>query len=235
MPGAHAPLDGATLTFELPGLPATVIVTTAKAGDLRPGAEGAAGRQAAVCPGPWSVTRQVRGGAVARAGDELKEADALVGRPSDRVAMFAADCCLLGLVSPEGHVAAVHAGWQGLRAGVVEAAAAALRAEGAGEILAVLGASIRPECYEFGGEDLETVTAVYGEAVAARTAAGSLALDLPAGVKIACERAGIEVLHEVEECTACARAPDGSYRYFSHRARAETERHALVVTPNDGR
>jgi copper oxidase (laccase) domain-containing protein len=129
------------------------------------------------------------------------------------------------MAAPEGIVAAVHAGWRGLLAGVIERAAEAMRGLGASEIGAFVGACIGPECYEFSAVDLEPIAARLGPSVASRTASGSLALDLRAGVHRALEASAVPVVAEVASCTACEPG------WFSWRARAETGRQALVVVP----
>jgi copper oxidase (laccase) domain-containing protein len=215
----------------LDGLAGAVVVTTRAAGDLRPAHAGSEERRQAAVPGRrWSWTRQVHGATVLFLEQAGESGDALVASPAHRPAMFAADCALIGLLSREGIAAAVHAGWRGLLAGVVEATAEKMRAAGAGDLFAVRGPCIGPECYEFGSEDLDRVAGRYGPAVRSETSTGRPALDLAAGIRLACERAGVDVAHEVRSCTACATASDGSYLWFSHRARKEAGRHALVVT-----
>ncbi len=232
----------AFLDFPFEELSARVVVTTRLAGDLRPTSDGAAERQQAVVPGPpWRWANQVHGPTVLPAvpatpatpatRHPVRDGDALVGRAVDRVAMFAADCVLLGLLSPEGVVAAVHAGWQGLDAGVIEETAGAMRAAGASDIRGVRGPGVGPECYEFGLDGLDRLASRYGEGVRSETRWGTPALDLVAGVRIACERAAISLEHEVDGCTACEQTADGSWRWFSHRARRDAGRHALVVVP----
>lgn len=227
---------GATLTLPLGGTGCVAVVTTRAAGDLRPGAPGAKARRRLVAPGPWAVTGQVHGATVAHvgAGTAPPEADGLVARlPAPPLAMFAADCCLVGFAGAGGVVGVAHAGWQGLLSGVVEATADAMRALGAGALVAVRGPCIGPECYEFGERDLASVAARYGDSVRATTAQGRPALDLAAGVRAALDAAGVTLAGEVGGCTACTREADGSHRWYSHRARRETARHALcVLDPN---
>lgn len=228
MPAADNP---AYLSFTFADWAVEVTMTTRRAGDLRPATTGWPARRQAVLPGPeWAAVRQVHGAVVASIHDRGGAADALVTASVDRPAMFAADCALLGLASREGVVAAVHAGWHGLCAGVIEETAAAMGALGASSIQAVRGPCIGPECYEFGLEDLEVVARRYGSSVRGETAGGRPALDLAAGVRAACARAGIELVEEIDSCTACAVASDGEAMWFSHRARKDEGRHALVVS-----
>ncbi len=177
---------------------------------------------------PWAITRQVHGAGVVvleRPSGPLNcEADALVGNhPDAAVAVLGADCPLVGLASPEGHFAVAHAGWRGLIAGVIEETVAALRALGAGDLVAVLSPCIHSECYAFGAEDLAHVAGRLGAGVVAETAAGMPALDLPAAVDAALGRVGVGPTQHLGGCTACEVAG------FSHRARGEQERHALVL------
>jgi purine-nucleoside/S-methyl-5'-thioadenosine phosphorylase / adenosine deaminase len=151
-------------------------------------------------------------------------ADALVSAsPATGLAVLVADCAPVALASPEGVFAAVHAGWRGVCAGVVERAVAAMRELGAGSVTGVRGPCIRPCCYEFTETDLEGVAARYGPAVRSRARSGAAALDLPAAVSAALAAAGASEREGVEECTACGGG------YFSHRARRDPGRQALVV------
>ena len=185
-------------------------------------------RRRAVVDRPWSWVRQVHGSAVVvvdRPGGGAGETgDALVSTDHDAaLAILTADCAPVAMVGDNGAIGAVHAGWRGLQAGVVEAAADALRATGARAITAALGPCIHAECYEFGKEDLDLLAARLGDDVRARTDDGKPALDVPAAVRAALQQAGVELVHDESVCTACS--PD----YFSHRARGDKERQAMVV------
>ncbi len=156
------------------------------------------------------------------------DGDALVGEgPVSAVAVLTADCGSIALGSAEGVFAAVHAGWRGLTAGVVEAAVDAMRERGATGVVGALGPCIHPECYEFSPHDLDQVAAVYGDGVRGRTATGHPALDLPAAVSAALVAAGAAEVGGTVACTACGGG------YFSHRARSDRGRQALVVWSTD--
>ncbi|MGD0983519.1 MAG: polyphenol oxidase family protein [Acidimicrobiales bacterium] len=185
-------------------------------------------RRQAIAAGRWRWLRQSHGAGVVVLGpDEQcagRDGDALVTTvPGAPVAVFAADCALVGLASPQGLAAAVHVGWRSLLAGVIEATATTMRSRGAAEIVAVLGPCIGPECYEFGEGDLEPLEARYGPSVRSRTAQGRPALDLRAGVRRALEALSVTVSADEVHCTACEPG------WFSWRARNDTGRHALVV------
>jgi copper oxidase (laccase) domain-containing protein len=153
-------------------------------------------------------------------------ADALVcADPSIRLAMLTADCASVAMASEDGVMAAVHAGWRGLLGGVVEATATAMRTLGASSLHGALGPCIHPECYEFSPADLAVVADRFGAQVRSETSTGRPALDLPAAVAAALDRSGVEWVGGVDACTACSDRD----RYFSHRARRDTARQALVV------
>ena len=156
------------------------------------------------------------------------EADALVSMaPFTGLAVLTADCASIALGSPEGVFGAVHAGWRGLVDGVVERAVGVMRANGATEVVGVLGPCIHPECYEFSPPDLDRVASRFGDQVRARTASGRAALDLPAAVAAALAAVGADQ-RLAAACTGCG----GDY--FSHRVRGDSGRQALVVWSSPG-
>ncbi len=85
------------------------------------------------------------------------EADgAITDEPGLLLRVGVADCLAIFLVDPEGPmIGLVHAGWRGLAAGAVETAVAALEDRGArsARLVAAVGPSIGPCCYEV-GEDV---------------------------------------------------------------------------------
>ena len=129
----------------------------------------------------------------------------------------------MALAGTDGVTGVAHAGWRGVAAGVIEATVAAMEALGAIGIEAVIGPCIHAECYEFGPDELDFVAARLGDGVRATTAAGTPALDLPAAVRAALERAGVEKVDDAGVCTAC------SGDHFSWRARQERQRQATVI------
>jgi len=173
----------------------------------------------------WAWVRQVHGARVVEVGAPggAGDADALVTAGTDvSLVVLAADCAPIALVA-DGAVAAVHCGWRGLVAGVLEAAVRVLRERGRGPVRAVIGPCISPAHYEFGAGELDQVTSRLGTAVGGRTESGGLALDLRAGVGVALASAGVDDRTDVDVCTF------GSSDYFSHRRDGVTGRQALIV------
>jgi copper oxidase (laccase) domain-containing protein len=156
-------------------------------------------------------------------------ADGLVSASSSvAVTVLTADCASVALGSPEGVFGAVHAGWRGLMADVVGAAVRAMRSMGATEVVGALGPCIHPGCYEFGPADLDRVATALGDGVRGRTTTGRPALDLPHSVASALAAAGAGQVAGVDACTACGPG------HFSHRARGDQGRQALVVWSEAG-
>jgi polyphenol oxidase len=209
---------------------------------------------------PWALARQVHGATVLRVGTggqeagppaavgfgqgppegkpPVGEADGLVTTdPGVVLAVLTADCAPVLLADPAaGVVGAVHAGWRGLAAGVVEAGVAAMAALGADPAATVglVGPAVGGCCYEVGPDVREAVGARYPAALAT-TRDGRPALDPAAGAAQALVRAGVEVANVrlVGECTV-----DLADRYFSHRRdHGRTGRQAglIALVPGAGR
>lgn len=149
--------------------------------------------------------------------------DVLVtGLPGVVLGCWVGDCAPVVMVGRQRRVAVAHAGWRGLAAGVLDAAADAV-----GERVdrVVLGPAIGPCCYEFGSDDLEAVAAGTGVSpmrIASRSTGGGLALDVPAAVAAFAARLGAELIR-LGGCTGC------EFPGFSHRVRREPERHVVAV------
>jgi YfiH family protein len=125
-----------------------------------------------------------------------------VAAPGVAAMVLAADC-LPVVLGARGAVAAVHAGWRGLAAGVLEQGVRALREVGGiGEIVAVVGPGAGACCYEVG----EEVHMAFGEA----HRKGAL-IDLRAIAHDRLRAAGVADVLDVSACTVC------DERFFSHR------------------
>jgi YfiH family protein len=143
-----------------------------------------------------------------------------VAAPALAAMVLTADCIPV-VLGADGAVAALHAGWRGLAAGVLEEGVRALREVGGrGEVVAFVGPCAGACCYEvgeevhaaFGGAHRTLKGTPKGLAPRGHTAAGGGRLiDLRA---IAHERllaAGVAQVRDVVACTIC------DVRYFSHR------------------
>lgn len=162
---------------------------------------------------------------VTRPGEHVgSSADAAVTiHPGCALLVRTADCAPVALLAAES-VGLAHSGWRGLRAGVIEATVARMRALGATDVEAVVGPCISADAYDFDGPELAALVDRYGPTLASRSARGAAALDLRAGVFAAVAAAGARTGDGSVPCTAGE--PE---RWFSHRARGDTGRQATFV------
>lgn len=157
-------------------------------------------------------------------GEQLVDGDAVVAAGRGvAVAVLTADCAPLALGTADGVFAAVHVGWRGLMAGVIEAAVAAVAAASDASVVGVIGPAIGPCCYEFHAPELQAVLARTGGIGRGVTTGGRPALDLPAAVRAVAVAQGVLLGPGRAPCTACGGA------WFSHRARRQPQRQATVV------
>jgi YfiH family protein len=192
------------------------------------------GTRDALPPTPWVGPKQVHGrcvvdSVVCSASAPPPEADAIVSAdPTLCIAIVTADCVPILLAAPEGAVvAAVHAGWRGLAAGVVAAGVAVLceRAEcAAADCVAAIGPHIGSCCYEVDEPVLSALEVGLGAlppASARATRAGHAQLDLGALCGAALREAGLtasSIGSSAAACTACDPRRFHSYRRDGPRA-----------------
>ena len=154
-------------------------------------------------------------------------ADGIVTRaPGVVCAVLTADCLPVLLCDREGAVAAaVHAGWRGIVAGVVEAGVRATEVPPAA-LLAWLGPAIGPERYEVGAVVRDAALAGDpGAHDAFRPAGpGRWRADLERLVRRRLARAGVGSVHGGGPCTA-----SDPRRFFSHRRDGITGRMATLI------
>ena len=171
-------------------------------------------------------TSQVHGAdvrTIERGDDRLavvqEHADALVAHdPSTAIGIRTADCVPILLHERDTHaVAAVHAGWRGVVGGVVQSALAhlAIRARGARGIVAAIGPSIGPCCFEV-GEEVATALADAApgdDRIVLRDRARPH-VDLRRAVRLQLLAHGVDdaSIEDVPGCTRC-----DAERFFSHR------------------
>ena len=137
--------------------------------------------------------------------------------------VLVADCLPIALAG-QGAVAALHAGWRGLAAGVIEEGVSAVRALGKeGRLAAAIGPGAGGCCYRVGGEVLARF-ARHPEAIARDGDGGRLDLKAIAAARL--RAAGVDAVHDSEVCTICS----DPGLFFSHRRDGErTGRQAGVI------
>jgi hypothetical protein len=177
---------------------------------------------------------QVHGTRVVEAGaaGPSPEADASVAHGSGRICvMTIADCLPVLLCNRAGtSVAAAHAGWRGLSAGVLENTVTAIGCD-PGQLLAYLGPAIGPQAFEVQADVLEAFTRVDP-----RAAQCFLEKTVPAGTprkwlanlyglaRQRLARAGVTQVYGGGGCTYSE-----PQRFFSHRRDRRTGRQAALI------
>jgi YfiH family protein len=159
-------------------------------------------------PHPLALPRQVHGTVVVegRPGLDPVAADAIVSaRAGLLVGVVTADCVPVLLVHRTRRAAAaVHAGWRGAAAGVIEAAVRRLGAP-ASELEAAIGPAICGRCYEVGPEVRAAFRARTGETTAPAWSAGAGRehVDLRLAAELLLRAIGVTDVATVGPCTAC--------------------------------
>lgn len=174
---------------------------------------------AAGAPLPVSTPRQVHGTRVAIATPDgaRTEADAIVVAGQGRlVGVVTADCVPVLVVSPSQRLAAaVHAGWRGAAAGVLEATVARLGELGAppSTLEAVVGPAIGGCCYQVGPEvrDAFRARTADGTSPAWSERDGRPHVDLRTVARLLLAETGVRTVAVLGPCTACG------HGYFSYR------------------
>jgi YfiH family protein len=164
------------------------------------------------------VVREGETGLVDQGGRGLIEADGLMTAAAGVIlAVQVADCVPVLVVDTRQRVvAALHAGWRGTVAGMVARAVDKMEREFGSEpddMIAAVGPSIGPCCYEVGEEVRAAFEEAYGDPEGLFRGrnlnlweANRRQFGLPPGA-----------VSIVGECTGCTLLADGRRKYFSHR------------------
>lgn len=187
---------------------------------------------AGLLPGGLRFLNQVHGAVVVpidalRNSEEPLDADAVTGwRSGDVCAVRTADCLPVLFCSADGtQVAAAHAGWRGLAAGVLENTFEAMNVE-PGSLMAWLGPAISQPNFEVGDEVREAFVAHAEEAHACfePNASGRWQADLYALARQRLANVGIEAVYGDKWCTY-----GDPKRFYSYRRGQETGRMVSFV------
>jgi YfiH family protein len=173
--------------------------------------------------------KQAHGVRVAGDGDSTQEpADASVtARTGTACVIMTADCLPVIFCDRQGtRVAAAHAGWRGLAAGVLEATLVAMDTDPK-DVLAWMGSAIGPKVYEVGDEVRQAFvahTAAAAKAFAPGEAPGKWWCDLYMLARQRLETAGVGSIHGGDLCTYT-----DEDQFFSFRRDGECGRMATLI------
>ncbi|MGG4616593.1 peptidoglycan editing factor PgeF [Pseudomonas aeruginosa] len=151
--------------------------------------------------------------------------------PGVACTIMTADCLPALFCDRSGtRVAAAHAGWRGLAAGVLEATVDSLGVPG-DELLVWLGPAIGPRAFEVGGEVRDAFVAAHAEARSAFVPSanpGRFMADIYRLARIRLGAHGVTAVHGGGLCTFSDTA-----RFYSYRRSSRTGRFASLVWLQD--
>ena len=155
----------------------------------------------------------------------LQQADAsYTDEPSIVCAVMTADCLPLLVCSSDGtQVAAIHAGWRGLLAGVISNTVAAMQKQ---VFLVWLGPAIGPDCFEVGSEVRDAFlhkSMEFNPAFKAQSNSKWLA-DIYQLARVELSAIGITKVYGGTHCTFTEHE-----RFYSYRRDAQTGRMATLI------
>jgi len=173
------------------------------------------------------------------------KADAiLTSDPARVLAIRTADCVPVLIATSDGrHVAAIHAGWRGVVAGIVPKVAAAVRAAALHDgrstvsLLVAIGPCISAAQFEVGPEVVTEFRRVFGDqapvlagGIAESSPADRSRIDLVAAIVLQLTSAGLASPADISTSPHCTFAD--SNLFFSHRRdRGLTGRMASIIAP----
>ncbi len=178
---------------------------------------------------PLGWMSQVHGIRVVDAGQSVtsQEADAVYTDRPDRIcAVLTADCLPLLVCDRQGkEVAAIHAGWRGLAAGVIEASLQKFQAS-PDDLLVWLGPAIGPEVFEIGQEVYDIFVQQHQAAAScfSPTRPGHYLADLYALARLRLALQGVNQVYGGGFCTYTQ-----ADQFFSYRRSPVTGRMASLI------
>ncbi len=164
--------------------------------------------------------------AVATADAEVAADASYTDRRNRVCAVMTADCLPLLFCNRAGtRVAAAHAGWRGLQAGVIEATVAAL-GETPAQLLVWLGPAIGPDAFEVGDEVRAAFMTELPDSEVAFVASrpGHWLADIYQLARMRLHRLGIESVYGGQFCTYT-----DAQRFYSYRRDPTTGRMATLI------
>ena len=151
------------------------------------------------------------------------------------LAVLTADCLPILLSAPEaGVIAAIHAGWRGALAGVIEAGIDAMRELGARpeQVAAAIGPALQQDNFEVGLELVDAFTEDDPQAsrfFSPGAAPNKRQLDLAAYAAARLRRAGVDHVHDLGLCTYADERQFFSYRRARHRNEPDYGRNLSAI------
>ena len=213
------------------GIRSTVVLTSRRDGDCHPDVV-SSDRLHGLLSGCWTMLTEDHGTTTRRV-DRPGEHDGAAGDalftavPNSVLGVWVGDCAPVALIG-DSHVAIAHAGWRGVRDGILESVLAGFRSVGDRPRSAIIGPHIQRCCNEFGRDDLSTMVAKFGPVASSTDTCDRPSLDLGSVIRSELQRADVDRVVTVDVCTRCR-----NDFYFSHRA-GDPERQVMAIRIDAG-
>jgi YfiH family protein len=167
-------------------------------------------------------------------GQECGETDALFSKHKEiPISVVTADCVPILLAHRDGlEVAAVHAGWRGVRGRILSKLWAKLSQAGnqPEDWVAAIGPAIGPCCYEVSQELADDFRNEFSEYSESLVVPKSRTLDLPAIQHAELTKIGLKKVELIRACTKCSVSPV----FHSYRREGGGVRQWSVIMRTDG-
>ena len=194
---------------------------------------------------PFVTAKQVHGAEVLTVTepwdplDDVREADGLVTTQRKLgLGILTADCGPIVFADlDQGVIGACHAGWRGVKAGVIDATVRAMVDLGArrGRILAVLGPCMGRMTYEVGldfPDNFKGALDHHRSYFRPAVARDKLLFDMPRAIRSKLEDAGIRRPHLMDRDTYIEKADFFSFRRATHNKEADYGRQISLIALN---
>jgi YfiH family protein len=179
---------------------------------------------------------QVHGAGIAtiiRKNQNCGDVDALITKTTNPIAVVSADCVPILLAKKDGSmVAAVHAGWRGTRARILQKLSEELGTQGEDlkDWVAAVGPAIGKCCYEVSEEMIEDFIKAFPEIDADLITPSFRKLDLAAINAHELHRLGISGVDMLDLCTYCTIDMKKGPKFHSFRREGAGVRQWAVIT-----
>ena len=179
----------------------------------------------------WSQVHGTNIPVITKPSEQLGECDGMFTQSLNPISVISADCCPILMARTDGKaVAAIHAGWRGTRAKIVEKFANDLKARGDDpkNWVAAVGPAIGGCCYEVGEDLIEKFKTEFSYYEPENMIPSFRKLDLPNLNAAELERVGFSKVDLLDYCTYCDMDLRGP-KFYSYRREGQGVRQWSVI------
>jgi len=179
----------------------------------------------------WKQVAGIEIANVVRRNQICGDVDGLFTKTVNPIGIRAADCVPILLARKDGGmVAALHAGWRGTKAKIVEKFANTMKAQGEnlGDWVAAIGPAIGKCCYEVSAELVEDFIQTFPEIEPDMISPTNRKLDLSLINQCELTRVGIGKIDSIDECTYCSMSAKGANFHSFRREGGDTRQWSII-------